>query len=271
MADANDGSNSTRPGQPQDWRADRYARTARFVADLAVGVVDWLSPQAGEVILDLGCGDGVLSEKIARMGAQVIGVDSAPDMVAATRVRGIEARVLDGCMLDYNRAFDAVFSNAALHWMTDPDAVIAGVARALKPGGRFVGELGGSGNVAIVRDALYQVLAARGIDGAALDPWFFPTAEDYRARLEAHGFTVKRIELFERPTPIPTDLAGWLANFADSFLMVLEESARKTAIEEIAALAGPKLRAADGGWVLDYVRLRFAAVLNDPPGGGDER
>lgn len=255
-------------GPTQDWRAERYGRTARFVADLGVGLISWLDPRPGEHILDLGCGDGVLSERIARAGATVTAVDGAPDMVAATCARGIEGRVLDGQRLDYDAAFDAVFSNAALHWMTEPDQVIDGVARALKPGGRFVAEFGGHGNVETVRRALYRVLAARGIDAAALDPWYFPTVEDYRARLEARGFTVEHMELFDRPTPIPTDLAGWFANFADSFLMVLDEPARRAAIDEATAMVAAKLRSTDGGWMVDYVRLRFSAVLTGRKGGG---
>src|SRR5437764_541135 len=131
----------------QEWNSSRYDKNARFVSDLGEPLVDLLNPQPGERILDLACGDGVLTEKIIARGAEVVGVDGSSDMVAAARKRGIDARVVDAYHLDFEVGFDAVFSNAALHWMKrDPDAVIRGVRRALKPKGRFVAEMGGHGN-----------------------------------------------------------------------------------------------------------------------------
>src|SRR5690242_10239656 len=144
---ANSQSGKTSPAA-QSWQADRYARHAHFVPALGQPVLDLLEPKSGERILDLGCGDGVLTKKIADAGALVVGVDASADMVAAAQKCGLDARVADGARLDFAAEFDAVFSNAALHWMKeDPDAVIAGVARALKPGGRFAGEMGGHGCV----------------------------------------------------------------------------------------------------------------------------
>ena len=149
----------------------------------------------------------------------MVGVDASADMVAAAQKRGLDARVANGARLDFSREFDAVFSNAALHWMKDdPDAVIAGVARALKPGGRFAGEMGGHGCVAAITVALIAVLERHGADGKSVSPWYFPTVDDYRARLERGGFTVEYIELIPRPTPLPTDMAGWLDTFAAPFL-----------------------------------------------------
>ncbi len=147
-------------------------------------MLELLDPKPGERILDLGCGDGVLTEKIVAAGAAVVGVDASAEMIDAARRRGLDARVGDGAQLGFAREFDAVFSNAALHWMKrDPDAVIAGVARALKPGGRFAGELGGHGCVAAITVALFAVLARRGASGSLESPWYFPTVADYRARL----------------------------------------------------------------------------------------
>src|SRR5581483_9881617 len=199
----------------QTWNANHYAEHAHFVPTLGQPVLDLLDPRPGESILDLGCGDGVLSEKVAAFGASVTGVDSSPQMVEAAKQRGINARVMDGYNLAFNAEFDGVFSNAALHWMSkDPDAVIAGVRRALKPTGRFAGELGGHGCVAAVTVALIAVLQRHGIPNAAsANPWYFPTVDNYRTRLEQCGFDVEYIELIPRPTPLPTDMTGWLRTF----------------------------------------------------------
>ncbi len=221
-------------------------------------MLDLLKPQAGERILDLGCGDGVLTEKIAASGASVLGVDASEDMVVAAQKRGLDARVANGARLDFAGEFDAVFSNAALHWMKDdPDAVIAGVARALKPGGRFAGEMGGHGCVAAITVALIAVLERRGVDGKSASPWYFPTVNDYRARLERGGFAVEYIELIPRPTPLPTDMAGWLDTFADLFLRRLPAEARAEARDEAIAMLRPVLCDEAGRWTADYMRLRF--------------
>lgn len=250
----------------QHWDPDRYRAQAGFVAELGLPVVELLAPKAGERILDLGCGEGALTAKLVALGCEVVGVDSSPDQIARARAEGLDAQVMDGQALAnepaFAQAFDAVFSNAALHWMKrDPDAVLAGVARALKPGGRFVAEMGGAGNVDRIRRACHAELAARGADPEAVDPWFFPTVEDYRARLEGVGFTVRSIELIPRPTPLPGDVAGWLATFAESFLAALPEGQRADAVAAIRGRLAPDLQGPDGAWTADYVRLRLAADL----------
>jgi|SRR5438067_871387 len=243
----------------QTWDPAGYERHARFVADLGAPVVELLAPRPGEDVLDLGCGDGALTERIAATGARVRGCDASPELVRAARARGLNVDLVDGHSLNYSAEFDAVFSNAALHWMTRPVEVIAGVRRALRPGGRFVGEFGGFGNVAAVVTALIAVLDRRGQDGAAAKPWYNPTAEEYAALLEAQGLRVEEVQLIPRPTPLPTGMAGWLATFSEPFIGHLPEGERAAAINEALHLLASSLQDASGRWTADYVRLRFAA------------
>jgi trans-aconitate methyltransferase len=254
MSDANPG---------QEWNAAQYAQNAHFVPALGQPVLDLLKPRSGERILDLGCGDGLLTAKLVAAGATVVGADAAPDMVAAARQRGLDARLMQGAELTFDHEFDAAFSNAALHWMkADPDAVIAGVKRALKPGGRFVAEMGGHGCVAAITVALITVLQRRGI-GTTSIPWYFPTVDDYRGRLERAGFTVGYIELIPRPTPLPTSMEGWLQTFAAPFFTRLPADQQSAARDEAIALLRPVLCDEQGRWTADYIRLRFAAHLPD--------
>ena len=245
----------------QTWLAERYATAGAFVPVLGAPVLKLLAPQSGERILDLGCGDGVLSEKIAAAGAEIVAVDAAPDLIAAARARGLDARHADGQNLHFSAEFDAVFSNAALHWMKDADGVIAGVKRALKPGGRFVAEMGGHGNIASVIVALTAVLARRGIDARPLNPFYFPTAEAYRAKLEAAGFRIEEIGIIPRPTVLSTDIEPWLDAFCEAFLSAVPQPDRAQARAETAELLRPVLLAEDGRWIADYVRLRFRASI----------
>ncbi len=245
---------------PQIWNATQYAREGRFVADLAGGVFDLLAPQPGERILDLACGDGALTTKIAASGAEVVAVDNSPSMVAAARSLGLDARVVNAESLPFQAEFDAVFSNAALHWMRDQAAVLNGVHRALKPGGRFVAEMGGHGNIAAIRVALAAVLGQWDLDAYRMENNFFPTAEDYRARLETAGFSVEEIGLIPRPTPLPeSGMKGWLETFRSGLLAQLPEERRELAIKETVELLKPVLYSKEDGWVADYVRLRFRA------------
>lgn len=243
----------------QSWDPQRYQDNAAFVARLGEPLLDLLQPQPGERILDLGCGDGVLTEKLAASGARVLGIDFSAEQVAAAKARGLDAEVGSGEELAFDQEFDAVFSNAALHWMLRPDRVVDGVWRALKPGGRFVAEMGGAGNVETIRKALIAALDRRGYDGEAAVPWYFPTPEAYRGKLEGKGFTVSTMELIPRPTPLPGDLSGWLATFGESFVSRLPEGERPAMIAEVTEALADKLRDAEGNWTADYVRLRFRA------------
>jgi len=249
----------------QHWSAERYAATAHFVPAFGAPVVELLDPQAGERILDLGCGDGVLTEKILAAGASVVAVDAAPDMVAAAKARGLDARVIPGQSLAFEGEFDAVFSNAALHWMRPQETVLDGVRRALKPGGRFVAEMGGHNNTAAILTAMRAVLARRGIEALSLSPWYFPSAAAYQKKLEAAGFAVEEIAIIPRPTPIDAGLDAWLEAFAEDFLNPLPPDDRRAARQEICELLQPILRDETGLWIADYVRLRFRARLPAAP------
>jgi trans-aconitate methyltransferase len=246
--------------QAQRWNPDAYAHNARFVSDLGVGVLELLQARRGERVLDLGCGDGALTIKLAAYEAEVVGVDGSPELVAAARMRGIDARVMDARNLSFHAEFDAVFSNAVLHWVREADEVIIGVRDALKPGGRFVAEFGGHANIAAIHTALIAVLNGKGCDGAARSPWYFPTAEEYGSKLEAHGFTVEKIAIIPRPTRLPTGMRAWLETFANPFFEGIEDADRAALLDEVTALLSPSLCDANGQWIADYVRLRFAAT-----------
>lgn len=247
--------------EAQTWSAQGYAENAAFVPAYGEAVVDLLAPQPGERILDLGCGDGALTLEIAKRGAAVLGIDSSVELLAQAQAHGLETQRMDGQTLTFEGEFDAVFTNAALHWMRDHEAVVQGVRRALKPGGRFVGEFGGHGNVAAIVTALVAALERRGIDGAAKVPWVFPTAEEWRDRLERRGFRVEISALLPRPTPLPTGMEGWLATFANPFVAELSPAERNDTLALAVRLLAPALRTSEGQWTADYVRLRFAATL----------
>ncbi len=243
-----------------DWDPVTYGHHARFVADYGRSLIDWLVPQPGEQVLDLGCGDGALTVELVATGANVVGVDASPRQIEAARRRGLRALVVDGHELAFDGEFDAVFSNAALHWMQRPDEVLAGVARALKAGGRFVGEFGGEGNVVSIVTALKNALQRRGINFASVNPWYYPSVEEYRGKLERAGFRVDESVLFPRPTTLPGDITGWLETFAPRFTVGMSPAERTAMFAEIATELRPQLFH-DGKWIVDYVRLRFRAVL----------
>jgi SAM-dependent methyltransferase len=246
----------------QTWDPKVYGQNGAFVHQLAGDVLRWLLPRKGERILDLGCGDGQLTARIAAKGVAVSGVDASPEMVAAARSRGVGSTVAQAEHLPFGDGeFDAVFSNAVLHWVRGQDEMMAEVHRVLRKRGRFVAEMGGHGNIAAIRTALFAVLERHGLRDREDGVNYFPTPEAYKRRLEKHGFKVRKMALIPRPTPMPeSGMRGWLQTFRRGVIDSLPESVRETVIRETEELLAQALRDEDGNWTADYVRLRFVAI-----------
>ena len=249
----------------QAWAADEYDASFDFVPRHGLGVVDLLDPQPGERVLDLGCGTGQLTAVIAQRGAEVIGIDADAEMVEAAQRQHPQLRIeqADARAFTLDETVDAVFSNAALHWIPEQGRVLERVAAALRPGGRFVAELGASGNVRAIERALRAAAADAGLPLARQPrPWFFPTNEEYTALLEELGFSVEYIEDFDRPTPLEGGESGlrqWVQMFANWLLETLPVGADDPFLDTIERLAAPELQQTDGSWTADYRRLRFVA------------
>ena len=177
---------------------------------------------------------------------------------AARRARGLDARLIDAEQLPFEREFDAVFSNAVLHWVRDHDAMLDGVQRALKPGGRFVAEFGGHGNIAAIQVAIRSVLAHRGWETNIHR--YYATPAEYSARLQTHGFGVRQIELIPRPTPLPTGMRGWLETFERATLDRIPQNQRESFLQEVEDLLREEICDSYGNWTAHYVRLRFLAM-----------
>ena len=246
----------------QTWCAEGYSKNARFVSDLGMPVVELLKARPGERILDLGCGDGVLTKRLQEAGCDVVGIDSSPELIRAALGLALNVSVQNAYEIDFREEFDAVFSNAVLHWLKDADRVIRNVFRALRPGGRFVAECGGDKCLQTIQTALVAELERRGYDGWAANPWYFPTTEDYGSRLTRAGFSVTYIEIIPRPTRLPGDISGFLETFAGRFASALPSDDRQTYLDDVRDRLKPLLYGADGVWTADYTRLRFEAFKN---------
>ncbi|MCL4401994.1 MAG: methyltransferase domain-containing protein [Acidobacteria bacterium] len=243
------------------WNTGLYQSAHSFVWRYGEELVDLLAPLAGERILDAGCGTGQLTARIAQSGAGVVGVDQDAGMIAEARRNFPLLRFEIGDLRDlpYRGEFEAAFSNAVLHWVREADTAAASLARALKPGGRFLAELGGKGNVAALLEALYAALRDFGVaDPDSLNPWYYPDADEYAAVLERAGFTVRQIHLFARPTPLAGGLAAWLEMFGGRLLQSLDPALKPELLRRVEHHAAPALLR-NGVWHADYSRLRVAA------------
>lgn len=246
------------------WDAKLYDDKHSFVWEKAKGVVELLSPKAGERILDLGCGTGRLTAEIAATGADVVGIDQSPEMIAEARAqfRDLHFEVGDARHLRFEGQFDAVFSNAVLHWIVEPELVVRGVAKALVPGGRFVAEFGGKGNVSRLLGAINRAFAKFGIEGGlAENTWYYPSVAEYAALLENEGLEVREAKLFYRPTRLEDAEKGvevWIRMFVKFALERFPAERQQEFLREIERQARPELFK-NGNWELDYRRLRIAA------------
>jgi trans-aconitate methyltransferase len=253
-------ANSSRPGQ--HWDAGLYDGKHAFVWRHGAALIDLLAPKRGERILDLGCGTGHLTARIAESGGVVVGLDYSVEMLAQARLAypGLVFVEGDARRFAFSEPFDAVFSNAALHWIREPDSVIRCVREALKPEGRFVVEFGGRGNVRIITDALAAAAAALGLQ-VEQPSWFLPSVGEYATLLEAARLEVASAVLFDRPTPLEgaTGLRDWVRMFTRGMFESVPVERREEFLGLVEETARPALFR-DGCWIADYRRLRVVAI-----------
>jgi trans-aconitate methyltransferase len=248
-----------------EWNANLYDAKHAFVWKYGADLVPLLAPQSGERILDLGCGTGHLTAQIAESGARLVGVDRSPEMVNAARKAypNLQFEVADARDLLFHDEFDAVFSNATLHWIREPEVVIRSVRNALRPGGRFVAEFGGKGNIRKMQSAFDQALSElNASEKTKINPWYYPSVSEYSTLLEKNGLEVRFITLFDRPTPLAdgeSGLRNWITMFGSDYYAKLAPESRESFLRRIEELLRPELFR-DGQWWGDYRRLRLAAV-----------
>lgn len=248
----------------QMWRPEDYDNQISFVSSYGKGLIELLAPRSGERILDLGCGTGDLASEITDRGAFVVGMDYSQEMISRAKEKYPSLTFITGNGENFNLSapVDAVFSNAALHWMTNAEDTLSSVYNALKPGGRFVAEFGGSGNIGTIVKAIEEVLSTHyGIDVKAINPWYFPSIGEYTPLLEKIGFHVALAHHFDRPTRLhggKNGIKGWLTHFGDRFFTELKPEEKSEAYEKISQLTETKLWR-DEAFYADYKRLRVVA------------
>ncbi|GEP92800.1 Trans-aconitate methyltransferase [Chitinophaga terrae (ex Kim and Jung 2007)] len=244
------------------WNADLYKSKYAFVFEYGNSLIDWLQPQEGEAILDLGCGTGELTAELAQLGASVTGIDASASMIESARKHFPEVNfvVADATSFSLPRQFDGIFSNATLHWIREADKVAERMAHHLKPGGRLVIEMGGKGNVESIVKGLERAMEQRGYSYAPF--WYFPSPAEYATLLEKAGFRIDRLQYFDRPSKLVSQEDGiidWLEMFAGHFFATVPENDKKAIMEQVQHEVAPQLTKDDGLYA-DYVRLRVGAT-----------
>lgn len=240
---------------------NNFKNKENFIADLAAPILDMLQPQAGEEILDLGCGDGSLTLEIKKSGANVQGVDLNTDKIQKAREKGIDASVVNITQIAFENKFDAIFSNAVLNWVKNQSHAINNVHRALKNGGRLIAEFGGDGNIKTISDAMQEVFAKNSNFGTFQNPWYYPSAQEYKTLLEESGFKVESCELVSRPTRV-VNMDQWLDAFAAGIISHLTSEEKADFKEQVKNILKDKIYTKEDDWTLDYVRLRVKAIKN---------
>jgi len=264
-----DSQDEARAKATADWNADLYNSKHDFVWKYGSDVVSLLAPQAGERILDVGCGTGHLTAQIAELGAQVTGVDRSAEMVGAARQAypHLKFEIADARDLPFREEFDAVFSNATLHWVPEAEEALRSIREALRPGGRFVAEFGGKGNIRTMVEAFDRALAELGVAGTGeIRPWYYPSVSEYATLAEKSGFEVRFVTLFDRPTELADGAAGlrnWIKMFCTAYLERVGASRQDEFTRRVEGLLRPK-QFRDGHWWADYRRLRLVAYKISP-------
>ncbi|WP_449620449.1 class I SAM-dependent methyltransferase [Robertmurraya sp. Marseille-Q9965] len=243
-----------------NWNANLYDGKHAFVSQYGQNLIELLAPKTGEKILDLGCGTGDLANQLFENGLDVVGVDNSVNMVelAKNKYPQIKFIVQDATNLAFDNEFDAVFSNATLHWVKPPIQALHGIYHSLKPGGRFVAEFGGKGNVQTISDEIVMQIEAAGFNfKEEYFPWFYPSIGEYTALMEEVGFRVTFAQHFDRPTPLSGDdgLRNWIQMFASHFFTSVPEENRAHILTKIENQLKGRLYKEDN-WIADYKRIR---------------
>ncbi|MDR0933967.1 MAG: methyltransferase domain-containing protein [Burkholderiaceae bacterium] len=244
----------------QTFEPELLETRARFITEFGMPVLELLEPKPGERILDVGCGHGAICEKLNAMGCITVGVDISSTMVDAAMKNGVDARIMNAENMTFNEEFDAVYTNSAMHWMRHLDKVAGGVKRALKPGGRFVGEMGGKGSIANIIGAIRHVMSRHGIEMESVQSWYFPSISELSSIMEVAGLNIRSMELIERPTILPGDIRDWIKMFGRHYLNAWDVSEAEKFLNEVKAAAQGNMVNEKGEWIGDYKRLRFYAL-----------
>lgn len=246
------------------WKVDLYNKKHAFVYEYGQELIQLLDSQEDEFILDLGCGSGQLTNEISKSGARVIGMDSSNEMVskAKNNYPNLQFFVKDAASFQFEKPFDAIFSNAVLHWVKNKENTIVSMYKNLKPGGRIVLEFGGSGNVKTIIESIKKSLKQRGyIENSTIENWYFPSISEYTFLLEKNGFEVNIAQLYDRPTELTDSKNGikdWIRMFGSTFFVDIPPEEKNIILEEIQNDLREKCFI-EGKWYADYRRVRVMA------------